>query len=257
MIVLLTDFGNSDPYVGIMKGVIRSLHPTVEIVDLTHEVPPQNIAIAAFILQNSYSYFPRKTIFVLVVDPGVGTMRKPVAIHKDGYYFVGPDNGCFAFLQEAETIVELNRSAYFRVANPDATFHGRDIFSPIAAHLANGLAIQELGDVQDSLVSLSLDEWQKQGDVVIIPHLHTDHFGNLIYSFGQEDWQTIVQGRTYWIEIGRERIASLSPHYQISEPLIAIFNSYHLFEIASPNGSAAAYLKEKGITSLEVRLHLS
>ena len=257
MIVLLTDFGNSDPYVGIMKGVMRSLHPTVEIVDLTHEVPPQNISIAAFILQKSYSYFPCNTIFVIVVDPGVGTARKPVAIYQDGYYFVGPDNGCFAFLDKPESIVELNRSAYFRVAKPDATFHGRDIFSPVAAHIANGLPLKDLGESQHTLQNLRESQWQQNGNTITLPHLHTDHFGNLIYRFSQEDWQRVVGDRNYRIEIAGEKISELSPHYQIQQPLLAIFNSYHLFEIARPNGSAVAYLQEKGCDKLEVTIHLS
>jgi len=137
IITLLTDFGIEDPYVGIMKGVILSINKNVRIVDLSHSIPPQDIISAGFTLNSSFSYFPEKTIHLAVVDPGVGSKRSPILIETEKYFFIGPDNGIFSSIlsgDKVQKIVELTNSSYF-LSDISSTFHGRDIFSPAAAHL--------------------------------------------------------------------------------------------------------------------------
>ncbi len=184
IITLTTDFGNDDPFDGVMKGVILNICPEVEIVDLTHNISPQDIYQANFILQACYEYFPQGTIHVCVVDPGVGSQRKPVLIQTKKYFFIGPDNGLFTSISEKEEIVdvfELNEKKYWleKVSN---TFHGRDIFAPVSAHLAKGVDISSLGKriKKEDLVTLNLNKPVKteKGFKGIIQYI--DHFGNLI-----------------------------------------------------------------------------
>jgi S-adenosylmethionine hydrolase len=151
-IALLTDFGLQDGYVGILKGVIASLMPQVAVVDISHEIPPQNLWAARFCLANALPYFPDGTIAVAVVDPGVGGDRRAVAIQTERGWLVGPDNGIWAAVLQRDrpvAAVVLTNSTYWREATPSHTFHGRDIFAPVAAHLARGVAIAELGEPID------------------------------------------------------------------------------------------------------------
>src|SRR5664279_4495717 len=159
LIVLLTDFGTTDSYVGVMKGVMLGIAPDAQFVDLTHAIEPQNIRQAAFTLLNSYRFFPAGTIFLVVVDPGVGSERKPIAVcaggsFAEGYTFVAPDNGVLSYvlheLGDAQA-VELDNPAY-HLAGISYTFHGRDIFAPAVAHLAAGIALDQLGSPLDQPV---------------------------------------------------------------------------------------------------------
>ena len=157
IITLLTDFGDRDIYVGVMKGAIAKINPQLKIIDLTHQIPPQNLLAARFALSNAYPYFPSGTVHIAVVDPGVGSSRRGVAVELKGGYVVCPDNGlCSGILDGAIAAVELNNSQYWRVSDPSYTFHGRDIFAPVGAHLANGVSLEELGREIDlaSLVKL-------------------------------------------------------------------------------------------------------
>lgn len=190
LIVLLTDFGLSDPYAGVMKGVILNLNPQAQLVDLTHSIQPQNVRQAAFALMNSYRYFPEGTIFLVVVDPGVGTDRRPIAVRAGGYIFVAPDNGVLSYvLHEWNDYVafELTNQQY-QLSDVSFTFHGRDIFAPAAAHISQGIAVETFGaQLTDVMVlpapELVLNEGQWIGEVV-----HIDHFGNVITSLGQLRW---------------------------------------------------------------------
>jgi len=246
MIVLMTDFGMKDPYVGIMKGVIKKISPSSEIIDLTHEIPPQNIAIGHFILKHSYEHFPDKTVFVSVVDPGVGTLRRAISIKTDKHYFVGPDNGLFGFLRderfEKKKVIHLNNSRYFYKENPERTFHGRDIFAPIAAHIDNGVMFSELGTPVEDFASLKMTESITKGDEIRIPLLHVDRFGNLIFSMTKEELEKRLKGKNFTIEIGDCKIDRISENYDKDSALIALFNSYGLLEIAAPSKSAAKIL---------------
>jgi S-adenosylmethionine hydrolase len=152
VIALLTDFGQGDGDVGVMKGVIASIAPGAQIIDITHEIAPQNIPSGAWILSTAYRFFPQGTIFVCVVDPGVGSSRNAIAVHTGDKFFVGPDNGLFSYVLAQQTFnnaVVLSNPAY-HLPQVSSTFHGRDIFAPAGAHLANGVALSELGTAIDS-----------------------------------------------------------------------------------------------------------
>src|SRR5262249_38210989 len=147
VVALLTDFGTADGYVGVMKGVLLGIAPRAQVVDLSHDVPPQQIATGAWILHTAWRYFPPDSIFVCVVDPGVGGARRPVALRAGDRLFVGPDNGLFSYIlasEPPESAVILDNPR-FHLTAPSATFHGRDIFAPAAGHLAAGVPLASLG----------------------------------------------------------------------------------------------------------------
>lgn len=184
IIALLTDFGSGDGNVGVMKGVVLSITPDVQLIDITHDVTPQNIASGAWILATSYRYFPRGTVYVCVVDPGVGSTRLPIAVHAGDWFFVGPDNGLFSYVyvqQTVHTAVRLSNSTY-HLAQVSATFHGRDIFSPAGAHIARGVPLSELGQQFDpaTLQRIAIAFPTRQGNSISGQILYVDHFGNLI-----------------------------------------------------------------------------
>lgn len=188
VVALLTDFGAGDGDVGVMKGVIIGIAPQAQIIDITHEVAAQNIASAAWILASAYRYFPAGTVFVCVIDPGVGSNRGAIALHAGNWFFVGPDNGLFSYVLEEQEIhgaVELANPAY-RLAQISSTFHGRDIFAPAGAHLAQsaGKVFPQLGPSLDParLIKLPTLQARRHGSRVEGHILHVDHFGNLITS---------------------------------------------------------------------------
>jgi S-adenosyl-L-methionine hydrolase (adenosine-forming) len=185
IITLLTDFGHQDIYVGVMKGVIAQIAPTATVIDLNHEIPPQDLAMARFQLMAAYRYFPVGTIHLIVVDPSVGTERRAIAIQTPTAYFVVPDNGLLSGVLTHEEIlaaVELKNPQVWRIPYPSETFQGRDLFAPVAAHLATGLSLYQVGVPIDpnSLQSLPFPPLMAtdqgwQGCIQAI-----DHFGNLI-----------------------------------------------------------------------------
>ncbi|HEU5349340.1 MAG TPA: SAM-dependent chlorinase/fluorinase, partial [Ktedonobacterales bacterium] len=177
LIALLTDFGTADGYPGVMKGVILGIAPGTSLVDLTHEIPPQDVRAAAWVLHTAWRFFPEGSIFLCVVDPGVGSARYPIALQASGRIFVGPDNGLFSYVL-AESgdarVVALENPRYIQ-ANRSTTFHGRDVFAPAAAWLAAGVAIEELGPVlaAPSLVRLTLPqpEWRPEALLAHVTHI--------------------------------------------------------------------------------------
>ncbi|MGB4675731.1 MAG: SAM-dependent chlorinase/fluorinase [Aggregatilineales bacterium] len=181
IITLLTDFGQRGSYVGAMKGVILSITPSAQLVDITHEVNPQDIQQASLILSNVYPYFPAHTVHLVVVDPGVGSQRRPIAVETPRGRFVAPDNGVLTriLLQEPEwKAVALDNPDYWRAA-PSHTFHGRDIFSPVAAHLAGGVPLAQLGSPVDDLVRFPLPPLELTSRSVRGRVVRVDHFGNV------------------------------------------------------------------------------
>lgn len=190
IIALLTDFGLSDAYVGTMKGVMLALCPAARLVDLSHNVQPQNVRQAAYLLASAYPYFPADTVFLVVVDPGVGTARTPLVVKTNHGRYVAPDNGVLSYVL-AETgggcAYALENPAY-RLAETSQTFHGRDIFAPAAAHLAAGVPASAFGPALDSLVTLPAPRLAIAPDRVDGEVLHSDHFGNLITSIGRLAW---------------------------------------------------------------------
>lgn len=184
VLAFLTDFGSSDGYVGVMKGVVLAIAADVHLVDITHEVPSQRVATAAWILATSYRYFPAGTIYVCVVDPGVGSLRHPIALHAGNWFFVGPDNGLFSYIlteQPVHEAVILSNSTY-HLSHVSTTFHGRDVFSPVAAHLARGVPLSAFGTPIETaaLQRLDLELPSRQGPEITARIVHIDHFGNLI-----------------------------------------------------------------------------
>jgi S-adenosyl-L-methionine hydrolase (adenosine-forming) len=188
VIALMTDFGIGDGDVGVIKGVIAGITPDAHIIDITHNIGPQNVSSGAWILAASYRYFPKNTVFVCVVDPGVGSTRGAIALHAGDWYFVGPDNGLFSYVMSEQTIhaaVLLTNSSY-HLRTVSTTFHGRDIFAPTGAYLARGLtgAFSELGPSIDPamLNRLEVGGVVRNGTTINAQIIHVDNFGNLITS---------------------------------------------------------------------------
>lgn len=248
LITLLSDFGTSDYFVGAMKGVILSIAPQARIVDLTHDIPPQDVAAAAFTVLASYPSFPAGTIHVAVVDPGVGSTRRPIVAVACAQLFVGPDNGIFSYVFRRDPNVEvfhLIGDKYFR-SPVSATFHGRDVFSPIAAALANGVRPEILGSrISDygflpALLPERLGKGRQRGRI-----LHIDHFGNCITNFTQEDVSRESLDSRIRLSINRKMIKTFRRFFSEEgdhEELFAIWGSAGFLEIAAMNRSAADIL---------------
>lgn len=190
IITLTTDFGVSDAYVGTMKGVILGIAPDARLVDLSHEIAPQNVEQAAFVLYTAWRFFPPHTVHLVVVDPGVGSTRRAIALRTTHGLFVGPDNGVFSYVMgthPVEAAVGLTREEY-HLPRASETFHGRDIFAPVAAHLAAGVPITRFGPPVSDLVTLPLPRLHVSPGVALGEVLHIDHFGNAITSIGRLFW---------------------------------------------------------------------
>jgi S-adenosylmethionine hydrolase len=245
IVTLLTDFGLSDVYVGVMKGVITKINPTLKLIDLTHEIPPQNIAAARFCLMNAVPYFPKETVHISVVDPGVGSNRRGVAIEFAGGFLVGPDNGLFSGIlsqNPAISVVELTNSEYWRTSLPSTTFHGRDIFAPVGAHLASGAPLEELGTVinPESLVKLPIAECRKKDGIIEGWIQYSDRFGNLITNIPGN----LVLGKNWTVEIAGQNISGKKTYSDSSiGSLIALVGSHGWVEIAVNNGNAQSNLQ--------------
>lgn len=244
-IVLLTDFGLMDPFVGILKGVIASINPGARIIDLSHGVRSQDIHHGAFILSRAMGYFPKGSIFCVVVDPGVGTDRKPVAIKTRDYYFVGPDNGVLwqaASTNGIQTQICLNRTEYF-LDTVSSTFHGRDIFAPCSAHLALGVPMENLGHRTDSLVTMEFPVPEKKGEGLVLTILDIDVYGNLTLNISHEDFFAFFKEGSV-LQIGPHCIDQVFRTYDealIDQPFL-LAGSTGSMEIALKNGNAAQWL---------------
>lgn len=185
LIVLLTDFGLEDGYAAILKGVIAQVNPALRAIDLTHNIPPQDLWAGRFCLMNAYPYFPLGTVYVAVVDPGVGGQRRGVAVRFREGYLVGPDNGLFSgvlSLSAPLQAVSLTNPAYWRTPNPSSTFHGRDIFAPVGAHLAAGVPLAMVGEWLEpsGLATLPVVSYQSSETEITGVIQYIDGFGNLI-----------------------------------------------------------------------------
>ena len=241
-IALLTDFGTRDWYAAAMRGVILSYCPSARILDITHEVPPQDIVAGALTLAAAAPWFPRGTVFAAVVDPGVGGDRALVAARADGRYFVGPDNGLLALaLAKAERValIRLTNRRYWR-RSVSQTFHGRDIMAPVAAHLANGVPLARLGVALKRLTPLEMPVPQRHGRTVRGQILHIDTFGNLITNLPAALLVRRDAAAHASLRYQRHAVRMVSS-YAAGRPqeLIAIVNSQELIELAIREGSAA------------------
>lgn len=255
MITLTTDFGYTDPFVGMMKGVILDINPDAQIVDLCHGVAPQNILAGALVLRHSLPYFRRGAIHVAVVDPGVGGQRRPILIEAAGHYFVGPDNGVFALALEGKNptcIIHLSNSRY-HLTPTSATFHGRDIFAPVAAYLSLGLPPPAFGEQLTVLQRASCPGVVKDGRRLIGEVIYVDRFGNLFTNITERDLAELSSVRPT-IRIGTTSIPGLVQNYASGEKggLMAIVNSWGLVEIAVYEGSAQARIRARIGQRIEV-----
>ncbi|MGH2543093.1 MAG: SAM hydrolase/SAM-dependent halogenase family protein [Ardenticatenaceae bacterium] len=243
-LVLMTDFGMQDSYVGVMKGVIAGIAPDASVIDLTHAIRPQDVAHAAYTLGVSVSYFPAHTIFCCVVDPGVGGARRAVAVEAGEWTFVLPANGILTRVLDrwpARRAVALSNPRY-QLPQPSSTFHGRDIFAPAAAHLARGVPLSELGESLSpgSLYRLDLPAMRREGEALVGSIMHVDRFGNLISTIsrdqleGQTGWRVQVHGTNIVIPHMSRTFADVAP----GQP-VAYVGSDGYLELAVRNGNAA------------------
>lgn len=248
IVTLLTDFGTADYFVGAMKGVILSIAPGVTLVDVTHEVPPQEVRSGAFILLAAYREFPPGTVHVAIVDPGVGSSRRGIAIEAGGYRFVGPDNGIFGWIVDREPdarVFHLSNRSLFRPA-VSSTFHGRDVFAPVAAALAAGMPIEQVGDeIGDFARMESLRPVRGEGGELRGAILHVDRFGNCVTSFTREDLPVDAAPRGFHLAVGERDIRSLRRFYaEETGPgrVFAIWGSAGFLELSANRDSAARLL---------------
>lgn len=244
LLTLLTDFGLQDVYVAVMKGTIAQIDPTLNIIDLTHDIPPQNIAAARFNLMNAYPYFPPGTVHVAVVDPGVGGRRRAVAVQLTGGFLVAPDNGLLSGVLSQHPIVaavELTNSDYWRSVAPSATFHGRDIFAAVGAHLAKSVDLAKLGRAidPDSLQPFPMPPAAPTENGISGCVQHLDRFGNLITNIPAR----LVQNRDWSIVVGQPSIPSCRTYGDVAVgEFAALIGSHDWVEIAVNCGSAQAQL---------------
>jgi len=260
-ISLLTDFGLKDNFVGVIKGVVAGINPRAHIIDITHEVAPQNILHAAFLLKNSFRFFPPGTIHLVVVDPGVGTARKRLLVQTKNYYFIAPDNGVLSLALEdepARKIIEIRNKRYFLQPVSD-TFHGRDIFAPVAAYLSRGIDPSRFGEKIHSLKTVVLPKIHIRGDALRGEIIYRDYFGNAVSNIGRKSFEEFVRGRSFTVRIKNSVITGLAHSYaqaSASEP-VALMDSFDFLEIAVRGDSAEKRLKIKeGDTVTVTRTYL-
>jgi len=261
LVTFLTDFGNKSVYVAQMKGVLYSLVSPVKCVDISHDIAPQNVREGAFILRAASRYFPRGTVHVAVVDPGVGTDRRGIVVVTKNQIFVGPDNGLLipAAQSQGEYIA-------YEISNPtllrrplSRTFHGRDIFTPIAAQILNGLPFDQIGPRVETVIDLSFSKPSFVEDTIFGAVLFIDGFGNIITNIHYDDvHDKIKNGQTLTVQIGSKRIQlAVVQTYGMAEKdeLIALFGSSGYLEISKNQGTADAYLQVKIGGVVQVRVN--
>jgi len=249
VIALLTDFGFEDTYLGVMKSVVLTRCPDATFLDVCHLVTPQNVRQAAFLMWTAYQFLPQGTVTVSVIDPGVGTDRKPIAVSWPRGFFVGPDNGWLSYVlrdanghesEEGATALPAGWKAVhldvprFWLTQVSSTFHGRDIFAPVAGSIAAGAAFDELGSPLQSIQTLKPERVQGEDGVVRGRVIHVDHFGNLITDIG-----AVHLSDRFTVTLGGGTIEGPERSYQSASPLVALIGSNGLLEIAAPNSNAS------------------
>lgn len=239
VIVLLTDFGLKDYYVGAMKGVISSINPNVQLIDISHETPPQDVRAAAYIIKCVYVYFPPGAIFVVIVDPGVGGKRKGIILKTAKYFFVAPDNGILSLIHDPDKIVHLTNQSYW-LPSPSQVFHGRDIFAPVAAHLSKGVPLEEFGTEINELTRLPSLKPAVRKDAILGEVIYIDHFGNLITNIERKD----LESEQVVVEIKGQRLSGIKGFYSQVEAgqLLALWGSSGHLEISVNGGNARRVL---------------
>ncbi len=264
VITILSDFGSQDEYVGVMKGVIFTVCPSVSIVDITHEIDPQDIVQAAYLIPSFYRFFPKGTVHLIIIDPGVGGERDILGVKYDGHFFIAPDNGVLTLLmnhKKSDTIVRIRNTDYY-MKPVSATFHGRDIFAPIGAHIANGKGLEELGiktDIEGIVRLKDLNCRLSETGELVGKIISVDRFGNLITNidlntlsnYGKTDPNHRLQ-----VSIRSRVINGISETYANTDPgsPLALIGSRNHLEIAVNGGSAQRYLNARKGDIVKVRL---
>jgi len=246
IIALLTDFGEDDWFVASTKGVIKSINPDVEIVDITHNIKSHSISDGAFVLYNAYSYFPEKTIFIAVVDPGVGSSRKMILIKTKKYFFIAPDNGLLTYIIKENPkceIISIENKKYF-LSEVSSTFHGRDIFSPVAAYLSKDYKIEKFGKKLRKPVILDIQDAKIEKNVITAPILYIDKFGNLIINIKKNEFSNVLKLKEIKNKSDKEILACQTPlkssYADVEEgEVVAYWGSSEFLEIGINQASAA------------------
>jgi len=239
IITLTTDFGLADPFVAIMKGVILGIAPDAQLVDITHDIRAYNVLEAAFVIDSTYRYFPEGTVHLIVVDPGVGSARRPIAAAGNGHLFVAPDNGVLSCVLQtdptASSVYWINNASLF-LKSVSQTFHGRDIFAPVAARLARGIPIESVGPRIADFVRKALPKPHLQGDRLVGTVLRVDKFGNIITNLRRHHL-----GKDFSIRVAGVSVNRLCSSFSEAEPgeFFAIEGSTGYIELALNQGSAA------------------
>jgi hypothetical protein len=258
LITLTTDFGGESPYVAAMKGVILGLNPRARLIDLSHQIPPQDVRFAAFFLRASIPYFPPETIHVVVVDPGVGTDRALLYVEVDGHRLLVPDNGCWTGLIRLEsrppTVFRLTERRFWR-PTVSSTFHGRDILAPVAAHLSLGEDPRNLGQSFEDWVRLETKSPIIEPERLIGEVIFIDHFGNLITNIPGSEFARLGNQRVQ-ITVGDQQVLHRVRAYGEAEKgtLVALVSSADLLEVAVTGGSAQKKLSAYISTPVTVRV---
>lgn len=256
IITLLTDFGLQDIYVGVMKGIIAQINPDLNIIDLSNNIPRQNILAARFALMNAINYFPVPTIYLVVVDPCVGSNRKAIAVACERGYLIGPDNGVFdgvLSLYPATEVYELNNPDYWLSKNPSSTFHGRDIFAPVSAHVGSGVKLNHLGNKisQDSLIKVNLPNYKTAKNYLIGYIQYIDIYGNLITNIPA----SALTNKLWYVQESQGKIPRGNSYNDVAiNQLVALIGSHGWLEIAVNGGSAAKKLHKSYIDGIKVQI---
>ncbi len=259
IITLLTDFGQMDGYVAAMKGVMLGLDPAVKLVDISHEIEPQNVPAGAFILEAHFRYFPAGTVHLAVIDPGVGSERAALACYAGGHFFVAPDNGLLDFCLSFSDLqaVRLTQKKFWR-ETISSTFHGRDIFAPVAAHLAHGESLHHLGEpfvLQRKLPPLkcSIEEKVLHGQIAYI-----DRFGNLISNISEQQLREFAKNQPVTVALAGLLIGGLSKAYAEVPPNapVALIGSFGFLEIGVNLGNAQLRFGAQRGTPIAIALEL-
>jgi S-adenosylmethionine hydrolase len=262
VITLTTDFGYDDAYVAAVKGAILNINPVATIVDVSHSIKPQDILQAAFVLSAVYRYFPKETVHVAIVDPGVGSDRRGMILKTPSAMFVGPDNGIFSYViddlfsAESRSVIEQTHGLteiVFKtgleaaaITDPrfwrqpvSPTFHGRDVFAPVAAGLSLGISLYEFGEKINSVHVLPVPKPSLDPDGNLVGQIiHIDRFGNLIANIRSSS----LPGKNVVIEVGGQRIQGISDYYAQKEGVMAVVGSSGYLEISLRDGSARDFL---------------
>ena len=249
IITLLTDFGTKDHYVASMKGTILNVNPQCILVDITHHVSPHDITEGAFILSNAYSSFPKGTIHLSVIDPGVGSSRAPILLVTTHYFFIGPDNGLFTLALKKERVrkaVVLSNPKYF-LSRMSTTFHGRDLFAPAAAHLSMGVKPEAFGPILDSWIKIDFEDPRTRGRLLMGKIIYIDAFGNLISNIDDQKLFNHVRKGSFVVRVGKRNIQGLKKAYSEGKKneLMALIGSGGFLEISVREGNAQKVLEVK------------